>query len=240
MPPSELQIVTALLAAYRDGMFPMADPQTGRVDWYSPDPRALMPLQPETTRGSGDGFHISRSLARTLRSKLFTLTADTAFERVIRECALLRRPHEGTWIDDRIIHWYTTLHKHGDAHSIEAWLPTHATPTPTPTPRMSESASESADHVLVGGIYGVSIGAAFFAESMFSRPHLGGTDASKVCLAHLVAHLRRRGYDFMDVQLRNEHTDQFGVYTVRRAKYAKMLAAAVEKQAAWGPFEPRV
>ncbi len=72
---------------------------------------------------------------------------------------------------------------------------------------------------------------------MFSRPKLGGTDASKVCLAHLVAHLRRRGYDFMDVQLRNEHTDQFGVYTVRRGKYMKVLGAAVEKGVTWGTFD---
>jgi leucyl/phenylalanyl-tRNA--protein transferase len=223
MPPSELQIVDAILAAYRDGAFPMADPDTGRIDWFSPDPRAIMPLNPESARGAGDGFHVSRSLARTIRSGRFTLTSDTAFERVIRACAEDRRPHEGTWIDERIIRWYTTLHRHGHAHSIEAWLPARDAAAPP---------------LLVGGIYGVSIGAAFFAESMFSRPRLGGTDASKVCLAALVAHLRRSGYALMDVQMRNDHTDQFGVYTVRRAKYMKMLAAAVEQPDAWEPLNP--
>ena len=222
MPPDP-RTSAALLAAYREGAFPMADPDTGRIEWFCPDPRAVMPLNPESAPGAGDGFHISRSLARRLRSGRFAVTSDTAFEDVIRGCAEPREGREETWIDERIVRWYADLFELGHAHSVEAWL---GAPDGPP--------------LLVGGVYGVSIGAAFFAESMFSRPQLGGTDASKVCLAHLVAHLRRRGYDFMDVQLRNEHTDQFGVYTVRRAKYAKMLAAAVEKQAAWGPFEPRV
>jgi leucyl/phenylalanyl-tRNA--protein transferase len=223
MPPSELQIVRAILDAYRDGAFPMADPETGRIDWFSPDPRALMPLALESARGAGDGFHISRSLARTLRSGRFILTADTAFERVIRACAEQRRPEDGTWIDERIVRWYTALHRRRHAHSIEAWLPAGDT---------------SQGPLLVGGVYGVSIGAAFFAESMFSRPGLGGTDASKVCLATLVAHLRRCGYTLMDVQLRNPHTDQFGVYTVRRAKYLKLLAAAVAQPDRWKPLHP--
>src|SRR5690242_4669833 len=118
MPPSELQTVRAILDAYRDGAFPMADTDTGRIDWFSPDPRALMPLAPETARGARDGFHLSRSLARTLRAGRFVLTADTAFERVIRACAEQRRPEDGTWIDETIIRWYTALHRHGHAHSI--------------------------------------------------------------------------------------------------------------------------
>ncbi len=227
MPPSEDQLVKALLAAYREGLFPMANPDNGRVEWFSPDPRALMPLSPETSRGAGDGFHVSRSLARRIRSAPFILTTDTAFERVIRACAEARRPEEGTWIDERIVQWYTILHRHGHAHSIEVWLP-------------SPDVSPTSGRTLVGGIYGVLIGAAFCAESMFSRPKLGGVDASKVALAHLVAHLRRRGCLLMDVQIRNDHTDQFGVFEVRRSRYKKMLAAALDEQIEWLPFETGV
>jgi leucyl/phenylalanyl-tRNA---protein transferase len=214
MPPADVQIIAGLLAAYREGAFPMADPETGRIDWYSPDPRALMPLNLETARGAGDGFHISRSLARRLRSNRFRMTSDRAFEEVIRACGEPREDHDGTWIDERIVHWYATLHRHGHAHSIEAWV----------------GGGEAA---LVGGIYGVSIGGAFFAESMFSRPAIGGTDASKVCLAHLVAHLRRCGFTLMDVQFRNPHIDQFGVYAVRRNAYMKMLREAVDQPVTW-------
>jgi leucyl/phenylalanyl-tRNA--protein transferase len=216
------RIPAALLAAYRDAIFPMADPETGNVEWFSPDPRAIMPLAPESSRGVGDGFHISRSLARRIRRRDFLVTSDTAFEQVVRGCAEPRPGREETWIDERIVAWYTALHTLGHAHSIETYLPNphHAPP------------------VLVGGVYGVSIGGAFFAESMFSRPELGGTDASKVSLAHLVAHLRARGYTLMDVQLRNPHINQFGVRTVRRAAYRRMLRDAVDLPVTWGVFDP--
>lgn len=220
---TDARLVNALLAAYRDGLFPMADPSTGAIDWYSPDPRALMPLAERASTTSLDtpAFHISRSLARRMRAAPFILTADTAFEQVIRACADPRPGREETWIDDRIVHAYTALHTHGHAHSLEAWLP---------PPNLGEPST------LVGGIYGVSIGAAFFAESMFCRPELGGTDASKICLTHLVTHLRHRGYILMDVQFRNPHIDQFGVYNVRRRAYMKLLTEAVNRTVGWGEF----
>ena len=231
MPPhspnaSRASVVAALLGAYRDGVFPMADPHTGRIDWFSPDPRALMPLSLGNAPGPEPTFHISRSLARRIRSGRFRLTADTAFEHVIRGCAEPRPGREETWIDERIVAAYSELHRAGHAHSVEAWLD----PDPATTPQHPR---------LVGGVYGVSIGAAFFAESMFSRPELGGTDASKVALAHLVAHLGSRGYTVMDVQFRNPHINQFGVYTVRRREYLNMLATATEAPVAWGEFDER-
>lgn len=222
MQPLDPRIPQALLGAYRDAAFPMADPRTGAIDWYSPDPRAVMPLHPESSRGAGDGFHISRSLAGRVRGRGFTLTSDTAFERVMRACAEPRPGREETWIDERIVRWYSSLHALGNAHSIEVW-----------TPRDDRSPQG-----LVGGVYGVSIGAAFFAESMFSRPELGGTDASKVALVHLVTHLRRQGFTLMDVQFRNPHIDQFGVKDVRRASYRRLLRDAVDLPVSWGVFDP--
>src|SRR5262245_55609662 len=138
MRASDQQIVAALLEAYRQGAFPMADPDTGRIDWFAPDPRALMPLQPESAYAKRDGFHVSRSLQRRLRQAPFVITADMAFEQVMRACAEPRPQQPDTWIDERLIKWYTTLHKHGYAHSLEAWMNVSAP-------------------VLVGGIYGVSI-----------------------------------------------------------------------------------
>jgi leucyl/phenylalanyl-tRNA--protein transferase len=215
MPPDP-RTSAALLAAYREGAFPMADPDTGRIEWFCPDPRAVMPLNPESAPGAGDGFHISRSLARRLRSGRFAVTSDTAFEDVIRGCAEPREGREETWIDERIVRWYTDLFELGHAHSVEAWL-----------------GAPDAPPLLVGGVYGVSIGAAFFAESMFSRPERGGTDASKVALVRLVQHLRERGFTLMDVQFRNPHIDQFGVKYIRRRKYLDLLAKAVDAPVEW-------
>jgi leucyl/phenylalanyl-tRNA--protein transferase len=224
MPP-QAPVVAALLAAYRDGVFPMADPETGRIDWFSPDPRALMPLGLRNAPSAEPVFHVSRSLARRIRSGRFRITSDTAFEQVIRGCAEPRPGREETWIDHRIVQAYTALHRAGHAHSVEAWL------EPDPPP--------AGPARLVGGVYGVSIGAAFFAESMFSRPELGGTDASKVSLAHLVAHLGSRGFTLMDVQFRNPHINQFGVYTVRRRKYLELLSGAIQLPTTWGSFDER-
>jgi leucyl/phenylalanyl-tRNA--protein transferase len=275
MPDQDHEIISGLLQAYRAGIFPMADPETGAIDWYSPDPRALMPLSTDPDL-QGQAFHVSRSLARRIRSRRFTLTTDAAFAAVIASCAEPRDARPDSWIDERIIHAYTMLHKVGHAHSIEAWLPAgflsqlpadippadrpfgrRRTDKPRPAPveqhtkRVTPVLSENRLHVLVGGIYGVSIGSAFFAESMFCRPELGnvvntaghtetlpGTDASKVCLFHLVSHLRARGYTVLDVQLRNSHTDQFGVYTVPRNVYLKMLATACNHPTTWLPFDP--
>jgi leucyl/phenylalanyl-tRNA--protein transferase len=159
-------------------------------------------------------LQVSRSLRSAVNSGRFTITADTDFEAVIRACA--EAPREGTWINDWIIDTYTRLYSAGHAHSIEA----------------------RRDGLLVGGLYGVHIGGAFFGESMFSSPGAGGRDASKVCLVHLWHHLRRQGFSLLDTQIANPHMRQFGIVEVRRAEYLKCLTVALQKPAAWGNFTP--
>jgi leucyl/phenylalanyl-tRNA--protein transferase len=203
----------ALVDAYRRGFFPMADdpegPWRGQLLWLSPDPRGVIPLT------EAEGFHIPRRLSARLRRCPFRVTTDTAFERVIRACAEPRPQEEKSWIDERIVGMYTALHRQGHAHSVEAWL---------------DGAEGSA---LVGGLYGVRIGAAFFAESKFCRPGAGGTDASKVALVRTVEHLRGLGFALLDVQFWNEHLDQFGCREIGREEYLRRLGAAVEKPATW-------
>lgn len=214
--------VHPLLSAYRQGYFPMADPDArgrDRIHWYNPDPRGIIPLEP---KGPGvEGFHIPRRLRDRVRSGRFQITSDTAFREVITACSEPRPDEPKSWIDSQIIEAYTALHQAGHASSIEAWLP-----------------DESGKPVLVGGLYGVRIGAAFFAESKFSRPALGGTDASKVCLVHLVLHLRRRGYTLLDTQFWNPHIAQFGCVEIPRREYLRRLQAAIDRPVAWEPFGP--
>lgn len=185
----------------------------GAIQWYNPDPRAILPLD--------ESLHIPRRLLDRVRSGKFRVTTDEAFADVMRACAAPRPPpgEQHSWIDERIIAAYTSLHKAGYAHSIEAWL------------------VENGGPVLVGGLYGVHIGAAFFAESKFHAPERGGTDASKVCLVHLITHLRRRGFELLDVQFWNPHLDQFGCLEVPREEYLKRLKAAIERDVTWLPFE---
>nr|WP_281493357.1 leucyl/phenylalanyl-tRNA--protein transferase [Yoonia sp. F2084L] len=150
-----------------------------------------------------DGFRISRSLARTLRRGRFTITYDHAFEDVVRGCA----DRDETWINDTIFGLYCTLHQAGFAHSIEVWEDTR----------------------LVGGVYGVTIGAAFFGESMFSR----ATDASKVALAYLVDRLRLGGFQLFDTQFITPHLESLGAVEIPRAQYRAMLAEALNKDASF-------
>lgn len=206
-----------LLWAYCHGIFPMADPDTGRIDWFSPDPRAIFPLHPP------DAFHIPRNVAREVRKGRIDIRYDTEFEQVMRDCAVDRDEDNRCWINDTIIAAYCELHRLGFAHSVEAWLPTE-----TGTgPHSPQSA------VLVGGLYGVSIGGAFFGESMFSRPDLGGSNSSKVCLVHLVNRLRLRGYTLLDTQFWNEHIAQFGCIEIPADEYLKLLHNAVRLPLAW-------
>jgi leucyl/phenylalanyl-tRNA--protein transferase len=189
----------------------MADPESGEIEWYCPNPRAVLDLSP-------GGFHVPRSLARVLRRGTFEFTTDEDFENVMRGCAESnpRFPtREQSWIDERLIRVYTNLHRAGHAHSIEAWREHHRRRT------------------LVGGIYGVSIGAAFFAESKFCRPQCGGTDASKACLAVLVEHLRKRGFTVLDVQFPNPHLLQFGLHLVSRSQFLAQLATATAQPVTW-------
>jgi leucyl/phenylalanyl-tRNA--protein transferase len=224
----QADLVSAITEAYRHGLFPMADPRTGRLDWYDPDPRGVIPL---------DGFHVPRNVARRVRSRRFEIRTDSAFEAVIRACAEPREKEPESWIDERIIGAYTLLCEAGHAHSVEAWLPIERMPVGTMADGSGIVIDEAQTHVLVGGLYGVHVGGLFAGESMFSRPGLGGTDASKVCLVHLVGHLRSRGFALLDVQFFNEHLAQFGCTEVPRADYHRRLAKAVERETTWLPFE---
>lgn len=178
--------VPRLLLAYRSGLFPWtADP----VTWWSPDPRGIIEL---------DAFHVSRSLARTLRKGVFEITFNRAFREVITACAKTRRP--GGWISSEFISAYTVLHEAGHAHSVECW-------------RAGE---------LVGGVYGVAVGGCFAGESMFHR----ADDASKVALFHLVSRLKERGFVLFDTQMVTPVTAQLGAVEISRAKFLARLAAA--------------
>lgn len=221
-PAPNSQDTDAILAAYRAGYFPMARqdargrpvPGVRGIDFYTCDPRAIYPLEPGALRWS-------RSLRAAVRRGRFEITADTAFGAVIGACAARRQRADGDWINDWIVDRYTRLHERGSAHSVEAWL--HG-----PNGRR-----------LLGGLYGVHIGGAFFGESMFSLPESGGTDASKVCLVHLVEHLRRRGFVLLDSQYANPHVLSLGAVEIPRADYLRRLAAAVNLRCDWawrGPW----
>jgi leucyl/phenylalanyl-tRNA--protein transferase len=186
-----------LLRAYSMGIFPMAE----RKD----DPTVFW-VDPEI-RGiiPLDKFHVSKSLKKTIRTGRFRITCDTAFERVMRCCATESDTRDETWINDDIIHAYTELHEFGFAHSVETWL----------------------DDELVGGLYGVSMGAAFFGESMFSRAR----DASKVALVHLVARLHQGGYELLDTQFVTDHLKQFGAIEIPARYYLEQLESAITMKA---------
>lgn len=180
-----------LLTAYQRGIFPMAVDKRGRIGWFSPDPRAVIPLD--------DRFHIPHGLRRALKQKKFEVTWDRDFEAVIRECA---KRKEGTWISKGIIESYGALHRLGHAHSVETRV----------------------DDELVGGLYGVAIGGAFFGESMFHR----ATDASKVALVALVERLRAHGFVLLDTQWITPHLKQFGTHEIPRHEYLWQLEHALK------------
>ena len=184
-----------LLSAYTSGWFPMAVGD-GTIRWFSPDPRGVIPL---------DTFHISRRLARVVRSGAFEIAIDRGFDAVIRACAEAERDDDGTgtWIDAEIHASYVALHQAGYAHSVETWQ----------------------DGRLAGGLYGVAIAGAFFGESMFHHV----TDASKVALAALVDRLRHRGYVLLDTQWVTPHLAQFGAIEIPRRRYLQLLGEALEK-----------
>ena len=182
-----------LLGAYASGWFPMAD-EEGTISWYSPDPRGILPL---------DTFHVPSRLQRVLRRAAFQVAIDRAFDRVIRACAEAEREpgDSSTWISDEIMDSYRALHELGYAHSVEAW---------------------DGDR-LVGGLYGVALGGAFFGESMFHH----ATDASKVALVALVERLRARGFTLLDTQWVTSHLQQFGAVEIPRDEYLRRLDASV-------------
>ncbi len=188
-----------LLRAYANGMFPMAERR---------DDPALYLFDPEV-RGiiPLDGFHVPRRLARRVRSGLFELRIDSAFAAVIEACAEPRPGHRETWINQPIMELYGALHARGTAHSVESWR----------------------DGALVGGLYGVVLGGAFFGESMFSLE----TDASKVALVHLVERLRTRGFSLLDTQFLTPHLKSFGAIEIPRDEYRWRLAQALEQDASF-------
>jgi leucyl/phenylalanyl-tRNA--protein transferase len=178
-----------LLQGYASGIFPMADSRdASELFWVEPRQRAIIPL---------DGFHLSRSLRRTLRLGRFAVTHDRDFASVIAACA----DREETWINAELEHAMLALHGSGHAHSIEVWR----------------------DDALVGGLYGVKIGRAFFGESMFSRT----TDASKVALAWLVARLKVGNFALLDCQFMTDHLASLGAVSVPRETYVALLSVAL-------------
>jgi leucyl/phenylalanyl-tRNA--protein transferase len=204
-PPPQPLSADRLLAAYRRGWFPMADPLTGAIEWFNPDPRAIFPLE---------AFHVPESLARVVRAGRFDIRCDTSFEQIVRSCAAPRETDDLTWIDERIVSAYVSLHEAGHAHSVEAWR----------------------EDRLVAGLYGVHIGAAFMGESMFRLDERIAIDASKVCLVHLVRWLQHRGFLLLDTQFYTDHLGQFGCVEIRRTQYLGQLAEAIRRDVPWGEF----
>jgi leucyl/phenylalanyl-tRNA--protein transferase len=188
-----------LLAAYAQGMFPMGEQR---------DDPTLYWVNPEL-RGilPLDGFHVPRRLARTVRSGQFTVTSNTAFAEVMQACAAPAPGREQSWINAEILRLYGALFAAGHAHSVECWQ----------------------DGELVGGLYGVQLGAAFFGESMFSKVR----DASKVALVHLVEGLLRGGFVLLDTQFLTAHLARFGVVEIPRAEYLLLLQDAIRRPAIW-------
>ena len=200
--PSELA-PPRLLAAYAAGAFPMPDPDDeSNILWFSPDPRALLPLD--------DRFHVARRLGRTIRQGRFACTLDRAFAGVMAGCA---DRTEGTWISGDFLAAYTRLHELGIAHSVEAW----------------PGGREGDPDRLAGGVYGVALSGAFFAESMFHRV----SDAGKVALVHLVEHLRRRGFVLCDVQWLTPNLRRLGAFEIPRIEYLSLLADALAATASF-------
>ncbi len=181
-----------LVYAYASGVFPMAE-ETGEIFWYSPDPRAIIPIQ---------SYEPAKSLRPFINQNRFEIRVDTSFEQVVRNCALPRAKEPGTWISEEIVQAYSELHRMGFAHSVEAWQ----------------------EGKLVGGLYGVAMGAAFFGESMFSLV----SNSSKVAFHYLIQILREQNYQLLDSQLMNENVQRYGAINIPRSAYLKRLAKALK------------
>jgi len=192
-----------LLRAYAVGIFPMAESRDDpEIHWIDPEMRGLLPL---------DQVHVPRKLRRKVARERFVVRANTAFSEVIRACAERASNRPETWINPTIEALYAELHRMGFGHSVESW----------------QVDPKTGEETLVGGLYGVALGAAFFGESMFSRE----TDASKVALVHLVMRLRKGGYTLLDTQFTTPHLRQFGTIEVPRSHYRALLSKALMRQA---------
>lgn len=183
--------VERLVSAYERGIFPWySDGQP--ILWWSPDPRMVL---------APDKLKISRSLRKRLARDDYEVTADTAFEEVVRGCAAPRSGHDGTWITDDMLAAYVRLHRAGYAHSIETWIGGR----------------------LAGGLYGVALGRMYYGESMFTRV----PDASKIALVHLARHLERSGFGLIDCQMATAHLARFGAREIPRAAFVRKLRELV-------------
>lgn len=186
-----------IVRAYKAGIFPMAeDAEATDLFWVCPEERGIMPL---------DGFHVSKSLRKRIKSTNWQVKADTNFAATIHGCANYGTERQSTWINPTIIALYGELFARGICHTVEVW---------------------DGDE-LIGGLYGLSIGAAFFGESMFHRQ----TDASKIALVHLVARLKVGGYTLLDTQFITPHLASMGGIEIPREQYEVMLAKAIGQQA---------
>jgi leucyl/phenylalanyl-tRNA--protein transferase len=183
-----------LIYAYASGVFPMADAETGEINWYRPDPRAIIPI---------DTYQPSRSLKPILNKGIFEIKVDQQFRRVMEFCAEPRPYEPETWISTELIDVYTELHRMGFAHSVEAYV----------------------EGELVGGLYGVHIGAAFFGESMFTR----ASNASKVCFHYLIELLRKNNFELLDSQFMNDNVKRYGAIEISRTTYEKRLSKAINR-----------
>jgi len=185
-----------ILEAYAQGLFPMAyNAESPYVHWICPEERGQLSIT---------DIHFSRRLIKTIHKAPYSIRVNSDFSGVIAMCAETDTGRPETWINDSIRDVFIKLHRQGHAHSVEAW-------------------AHDDDHgdVLVGGLYGLAIGGAFFGESMFSRAN----DASKITLAHLVARLWKGGFTLLDTQFVNDHLKQFGVYEVSHEQYLSGFCA---------------
>lgn len=189
-----------LLRAYRHGIFPWYSPDQP-ILWWSPDPRTV--LFPKQLR-------VSRSLRKTLRKGIYSVSMDTRFRTVIQRCGEPRRQEHGTWITPEMNAAYVRLHELGYAHSVETWH----------------------DGQLVGGLYGVALGQVFYGESMFS--HM--SDASKVALACLVAQLERWNFQLIDCQMHTDHLISLGAEDLPRREFLRLLSRYASHQGVPGPW----
>ncbi|GAB3723937.1 leucyl/phenylalanyl-tRNA--protein transferase [Spirosoma lituiforme] len=184
-----------LVYGYINGIFPMADAD-GTLYWYAPDPRAVIPLAT---------YKPAKSLRPILNRNQFEVRINTAFNDVMRCCAIPRSDDDSVWISEEIISAYTELHQMGLAHSVETYI----------------------DDRLVGGLYGVSLGSAFFGESMFNRV----SNASKVAFHHLILILRQQHFTLLDTQFINDNVRRYGAIEIPKADYLKQLKAALRQKA---------
>ncbi len=190
-----------LTYGYLNGIFPMADAD-GILYWYSPDPRAIIPI---------NTYKPPKSLRPILNKQLFEIRIDTDFEQVMRACSQPRRDGVDTWISEEIIEAYCDLHRIGMAHSVETYL----------------------DNRLVGGLYGVAFGAAFFGESMFYRE----PNASKVAFHHLIEILKKQRFELLDTQFINDNVRRFGAIEISKHNYLGLLKKALARKARFSETE---